>query len=381
MTDNNFTLVCYNVGKCVCDFRINLYGCKEENLIVAINYVLLSVTVTGFLMSCYFLYSLNTVHIALLLSEAYPSTILAEIGQDVPRSLGFGVAVLIPISTVYSTPKLIAHTRTKTLFDKGVVVDIIGFTQIIGPFVTLTPFAYLTGYYAQDNYDIEKSIFYFRAHYILWGFWTSYFIIVIIIFWINLKNKLNNYIQELENSQNEDLNLKLIKIRKVTKNLDSNIHMNNGKMMDYARNLFAIEQFEEYVVKKEQKFVVSAIYTYYKKEIGPFVNYKVLTRLLTWNEKWFFLLHTFIITKTDEIVTIGVSKLVIKDKTGKTIPPESFFLANGLCDNESEDDKIERENLRKFGWKFVEGLFGIEGLIDFNKNNIDINNKRPASKL
>ncbi|CAJ0745995.1 15995_t:CDS:2, partial [Entrophospora sp. SA101] len=302
-------------------------------------------------------------------------------GQDVPRSLGFGVAVLIPISTVYSTPKLIAHTRTKTLFDKGVVVDIIGFTQIIGPFVTLTPFAYLTGYYAQDNYDIEKSIFYFRAHYILWGFWTSYFIIVIIIFWINLKNKLNNYIQELENSQNEDLNLKLIKIRKVTKNLDSNIHMNNGKMMDYARNLFAIEQFEEYVVKKEQKFVVSAIYTYYKKEIGPFVNYKVLTRLLTWNEKWFFLLHTFIITKTDEIVTIGVSKLVIKDKTGKTIPPESFFLANGLCDNESEDDKIERENLRKFGWKFVEGLFGIEGLIDFNKNNIDINNKRPASKL
>ncbi|CAH1764888.1 11399_t:CDS:2 [Entrophospora sp. SA101] len=151
--------------------------------------------------------------------------------------------------------------------------------------------------------------------------------------------------------------------------------------MDYARNLFAIEQFEEYVVKKEQKFVVSAIYTYYKKEIGPFVNYKVLTRLLTWNEKWFFLLHTFIITKTDEIVTIGVSKLVIKDKTGKTIPPESFFLANGLCDNESEDDKIERENLRKFGWKFVEGLFGIEGLIDFNKNNIDINNKRPASKL
>ncbi|RHZ88818.1 hypothetical protein Glove_21g251 [Diversispora epigaea] len=82
--------------------------------------------------------------------------------------------------------------------------------------------------------------------------------------------------------------------------------------------------------------------------------------------------------------TVGISKLVFKEKNGKTIIPEQFFDKFGFkC--ETEESKIKREEIRKKGWQFIEGLFEFEKLIDYcedkDKDDDYLENEKFISKL
>ncbi|CAG8561837.1 34135_t:CDS:2, partial [Racocetra persica] len=72
----------------------------------------------------------------------YPNTITAEIGQDIPRTIGFGLAVLLPVSI---------GTRSIRWTPSKYFIDSIGFTLILGPLITMLPIAYLTGFYADHG--------------------------------------------------------------------------------------------------------------------------------------------------------------------------------------------------------------------------------------
>ncbi|RHZ88821.1 hypothetical protein Glove_21g252 [Diversispora epigaea] len=164
----------------------------------------------------------------------------------------------------------------------------------------------------------------------------------------------------------------------------------NWARIDFLVLLFP-EAFKEYFA-----FAASGVSVYFKKEIPRFSTYKIQTKLLTWNGKWIFLIHRFITESKNNsdntnnnknninVHTVGISKLVFKEKNGKTIIPEQFFDKFGFkC--ETEESKIKREEIRKKGWQFIEGLFEFEKLIDYcedkDKDDDYLENEKFISKL
>ncbi|RHZ88639.1 hypothetical protein Glove_21g249 [Diversispora epigaea] len=181
--------------------------------------------------------------------------------------------------------------------------------------------------------------------------------------------------------------------------LDTNFHLNNGsynKHMDWARAEFVMLQFPEASVKPNFSLAISGVSMYFKKEIPRFSTFKIQTKILTWNGKWIFLIHRFITesknnsdntndNKNINVHAVGITKLVFKEKNGKTVIPEQFFDENGFkC--ETEESKIKREEIRKKGWKFIEGLLEFEKLIDYcedkDRDEDDyLENEKVISKL
>ncbi|RUO95472.1 hypothetical protein BC936DRAFT_143946 [Jimgerdemannia flammicorona] len=132
----------------------------------------------------------------------------------------------------------------------------------------------------------------------------------------------------------------------------------------------------------------AGVLTLFKKEIAPLQRYTVQTRVLTWDDKWFWLEHRFVYPKDpaayqrwptrhhqqadedtaaaaadkhaeDEIVVacVALSKLVFKERTGKTVPPATVL---EICGHGVGDEERERRRAKTF--EVVEGLQKTERL-------------------
>ncbi|QPG77036.1 hypothetical protein FOA43_004433 [Brettanomyces nanus] len=80
---------------------------------------------------------------------------------------------------------------------------------------------------------------------------------------------------------------------------------------------------------------------YFMKEILPFQRYRVENRILSWDEKWIFVLSEFKVG--DRVVAVSVGKLVFKDGR-KTINPADIIEYCGYrCD---EVENVRLNNLQ-----------------------------------
>ena len=80
------------------------------------------------------------------------------------------------------------------------IIDIIGFSLMICPFISNIPLAIYTGYYADIN-EIEKAKFFFKLHYMMWSFWTFVLLITLATFWYKLNNVLNAHIKLIDDQR------------------------------------------------------------------------------------------------------------------------------------------------------------------------------------
>ncbi|CAG8483273.1 611_t:CDS:2 [Paraglomus occultum] len=158
--------------------------------------------------------------------------------------------------------------------------------------------------------------------------------------------------------------------------MDINFHMNNSsynKLLDYARYAHVTGQWGTPLIKKELFIHNAGIQTFFKKEIPPFAKFLVETRLLTWNEKWMFLIHRFVLAKTKVTSCICTSKLVFKQPNGKTVKPEDVFELCGYVCN-SEQERQLRDMLRDNGMKYAESILQMDGLFEeselWNENQL-----------
>lgn len=104
----------------------------------------------------------------------------------------------------------------------------------------------------------------------------------------------------------------------------------------------------------------AGVFTLFKKEIPPLQPYTIETRIWTWNEKWLFLQHRFIITGQDnkvEVCCIATSKIVFKLTSGKTVPPAEIFQICGHYD--TINDKQIKEKRRK-NWETAKHLLTMQ---------------------
>ena len=77
--------------------------------------------------------------------------------------------------------------------------------------------------------------------------------------------------------------------------LDANVHMNSGRylsMMDLGRmDLLVRMRLFRRVIAKKWRPVAGAAMIRYRRSLLPFEKFRVVSRLVCWDEKWFYFEH------------------------------------------------------------------------------------------
>lgn len=103
--------------------------------------------------------------------------------------------------------------------------------------------------------------------------------------------------------------------------MDPNIHLNNGRylgIMDLGRlDLIIRAGFYRILLRQRWGLVMGGCLMRYRRQLGPFQRYRVVTRLIGWDEKWLFVEHRF--ETRAGVHAIGVTKLVLMED-GRSLP-------------------------------------------------------------
>lgn len=91
---------------------------------------------------------------------------------------------------------------------------------------------------------------------------------------------------------------------------DVNLHMNNGRylaLMDLGRvHLLAQMGLLKHMMRRRWTPVLSAVEINFIRPLGPFQKFDLVTRLLTWEEKYAYLEHRF--ERGEELCAIATSR-------------------------------------------------------------------------
>lgn len=145
---------------------------------------------------------------------------------------------------------------------------------------------------------------------------------------------------------------------------DLNFHKSNSTYfsdLDIARTDLMVDVFRDMLseTKKKEGFYpyipLGAVTCIFKRELKPYQQYKIRSKVLGWDEKWLFVLSKFEYMN-GKLAAVAVTKYVFKLKR-RTIPPKD---AIQMCYQWSEElEKKGREGMVK-----VKGLLEIEALED-----------------
>lgn len=119
--------------------------------------------------------------------------------------------------------------------------------------------------------------------------------------------------------------------------LDLNGHMNNGRylsIMDLGRlDLMVRLRLMKTVLRSKWMPVLSAATIRYRMPLNPFQKFKLETRVVWWDEKWFYMEQKFIIIDPDNhkkdgaVAALAFVKGSFYDRKTKTTVPSSELVA------------------------------------------------------
>jgi acyl-CoA thioesterase FadM len=113
-----------------------------------------------------------------------------------------------------------------------------------------------------------------------------------------------------------------LRMRVWPNDIDINLHMNNARylnMMDYARtHLLARTRILEHIVRARWKPMVGAVWVTYRRSLPLFSGFELSSRLVCWDERWFYVEQTF--TGREGLAAVGWIKGVLRDSEGIVAP-------------------------------------------------------------
>ena len=116
----------------------------------------------------------------------------------------------------------------------------------------------------------------------------------------------------------------VLPFRVLPNDLDTNLHMNNGRyltLMDLGRfDLLLRLGVLRVMVRRRWNPVIASLMVRYRRELAVFERYELRTRLLCWDERWFFIEQRF--TRGDELVALAVVKGIFRGPHGRVAPRE-----------------------------------------------------------
>lgn len=117
---------------------------------------------------------------------------------------------------------------------------------------------------------------------------------------------------------------------------DLNFHLNAGRFvsfMDVARvELIGRMRLLEKVLRRGWRPVIGGCVVRYRRSILPFERFTIRTRLLAWDEKWFYIEH--VVEHEGAFCAVGHMRTVIRGRGG-TIPPREVLALLKLDDRDS----------------------------------------------
>jgi acyl-CoA thioesterase FadM len=115
-----------------------------------------------------------------------------------------------------------------------------------------------------------------------------------------------------------------LRLRVLPNDIDINLHMNNARylnIMDYARtHLLARTRLLEHIVHSRWQPMVGAVWVTYRRSLPLFSAFSITSRMVCWDEKWFYLEQTF--TGRDGLAAMGWVKGVLRNSRGIVDPQQ-----------------------------------------------------------
>ena len=107
--------------------------------------------------------------------------------------------------------------------------------------------------------------------------------------------------------------------------LDSNLHMNNGRyltLLDIGRMDLTIRTgLLRQMLKNRWNPVAGGVLIRYRRPIAPFQKFEIRTRVLGWDSKWFYLQQRFY-GLDGKLIAAALVKAVFLGKMGSVPPAE-----------------------------------------------------------
>jgi len=138
-------------------------------------------------------------------------------------------------------------------------------------------------------------------------------------------------------SRIDPLDPSVVRFTVLPNDCDLNIHLNAGRFisfMDIARvELLARMRILRRIIGKGWRPVVGGIVIRYRRSVLPFERFTVTSRVLGWDDKWFYIEH--ILDRRDgSLAAIGHSRTLLRSKAGAVHPRELLALM-GMPDRTS----------------------------------------------
>ncbi len=98
-----------------------------------------------------------------------------------------------------------------------------------------------------------------------------------------------------------------VRLHVLPMDIDFNLHLNNARYlnaMDYGRmRLLARSGLFDSFLRSGWKAVVGAVWMTYRRSLPLFARYELATRLVCWDERWFYMEQTF--TRAGALCAVG----------------------------------------------------------------------------
>ena len=113
-----------------------------------------------------------------------------------------------------------------------------------------------------------------------------------------------------------------LRLRVWPNDIDLNLHLNNGRYlswMDYGRtHLLARTQLLRPIIRARWAPLVGAVWMTYRRSLPLFAPFTLGTRLVCWDERWFYIEQTF--TGSKGLAAVGWVKGMLRGPDGSLEP-------------------------------------------------------------
>jgi acyl-CoA thioesterase FadM len=134
----------------------------------------------------------------------------------------------------------------------------------------------------------------------------------------------------------------VVHLRVLPNDLDLNMHMNNGRflsVMDLGRlDLLIRTDLAAALVKHRWQPLVGAVNIRYKQSLMPFQRYRLHTKVIGWDEKWFYIEQRF--ERRNRTIAVGMVKALFRGKGRNITPERTLRLINVNIDPPQMPDRI-----------------------------------------
>lgn len=124
--------------------------------------------------------------------------------------------------------------------------------------------------------------------------------------------------------------------------LDLNMHMNNGRflsIMDLGRlDLLIRTDLAKVLLQHRWQPLVGAVNIRYKQSLLPFQRYRLRTKVIGWDEKWFYIEQRF--ERKNRTIAVALIKAVFRGPRKNVTPEDTLKLIHVNIDPPAMPDKV-----------------------------------------